>query len=188
MSSRDIILKLWKIQYHLPPKLAIAVEKQTTLLMGTVFLNALFTKHLLLQLLINITMVLKKILSKNVTITINVLLQTSSKEYWIQNKERNINYFINCDIAMKLQKYVCGSQKYDLCICENLLIARADHNVLFNNSDELVLKCRHRNKIRYSIQFGLCNYSCFSFLGINIIENRLMIGGMKRSAMVICCS
>ena len=42
----------------------------------TVFLNALFTKHLLLQLLINIFMVLVKILSKNVTITtINVLLE-----------------------------------------------------------------------------------------------------------------
>ena len=89
---------------------------------------------------------------------------------------------------MKLQKYVCGSQKYDLCICGNLLIARADHNFLLNNSDELVSKCPHRNKRRYSIQFGLCNYSCFSFLGINIVENRLMIGGMKHSAMVICCS
>ena len=43
--------------------------------MVTVFLNALFTKHLLLPLLVKITMVLVKILSKNVTITINVLLE-----------------------------------------------------------------------------------------------------------------
>ena len=41
--------------------------KQTVLWMVTVFLNALFSKHLLVQLLINITMVLVKILSKNVT-------------------------------------------------------------------------------------------------------------------------
>ena len=48
---------------------------------------------------------------------------------------------------MKLQKYVCGSQKCHLCICEKLLIARADPNVLLNKrDDELVSKCRHRNK------------------------------------------
>ena len=56
--------------------LAIAVEKQIVLWMTTVFLNALFTKHLLVQpLLINITMELVKILSKNVSITITVLLE-----------------------------------------------------------------------------------------------------------------
>ena len=38
-------------------------------------LNALFTKNLLVQLLMIITMVLVKILSKNVTITIIVLLE-----------------------------------------------------------------------------------------------------------------
>ena len=47
---------------------------------------------------------------------------------------------------MKAQKYVCGSRKCDLCICEKLLIARADPNVLLNKRDELVSKCRHRNK------------------------------------------
>ena len=48
---------------------------------------------------------------------------------------------------MKLQKYVCGSQKCHLCICEKLLIARADPNVSLNKrDDELVSKCRHRNK------------------------------------------
>ena len=75
MSSENIILKLSKVHYHLPPKLVIVVKKQTLLWMVTVFLNDLFTKHLLVQLLINITMVFVKILSKNVTITINVLLE-----------------------------------------------------------------------------------------------------------------
>ena len=37
-------------------KLAIAVEKQTVLWLVTVFLSALITKHLLIQLLIHITM------------------------------------------------------------------------------------------------------------------------------------
>ena len=31
-------------------------------------------------------------------------------------------------------------------ICEKLLIARVDPNVLLNKRDELVSKCRHRNK------------------------------------------
>ena len=43
---------------------------------------------------------------------------------------------------MKSQKYVCGSRKCDLCICEKLLIARANPNVLLNKRDER----RHRNK------------------------------------------
>ena len=63
--------------------------------------------------------------------------------------ERERYYFINWDIAMKAQKYVCGSRKCDLCICEKLLIARADPNVLLNKRDELVSKYRHRNKFTF---------------------------------------
>ena len=44
-------------------------------------------------------------------------------------RERDNNCFINWDIAMKSQKHVCGSRKCDLCVCEKLLIARADPNV-----------------------------------------------------------
>ena len=61
-------------------------------------------------------------------------------------KERDINYFINWDIAMKSQKYVCGSRKCNLCICEKLFIARADPNVLLNKRDELVSKYQQRDK------------------------------------------
>ena len=75
MSSVNIILKLWKIQHHLPPKLAIVVKKQIVLWMTTVFVNDLFRKHLLVQLLVNITMELVKILSKNISITIIVILE-----------------------------------------------------------------------------------------------------------------
>ena len=52
--------------------------------------------------------------------------------------ERERYYFINWDIVMNPHKYVCESRKYDLCICEKLLIARADPNVLLNKRDELV--------------------------------------------------
>ena len=68
-----------------------------------------------------------------------------SKYVW-ELKEKNINYFINWDIAMTAQKHVCGSRKCNLRICETLLIARSDANVLLNKRDELVSKCRHSNK------------------------------------------
>ena len=60
--------------------------------------------------------------------------------------ERERYYLINWNIAMKSQKNVCGSRKCDLCICEKLLISREDPNVFLNKRDELVSKCRHRNK------------------------------------------
>ena len=200
MSSRNIIIKLRKTQHHLPPKLATAVEKQTVLWMITVFLNALFTKHLLLQLLIIIFMVLVKILSKNVTITtINVLLEieknTELSKYVWKLKKRVVNYLINWDIAMKSQNYVCGLRKCDFCTCVKLLIARADLNVFLNKPDDPVLKWRHRNnllwialkidKIIYTIR--CMKLYLFFFLSINIVENYLMTGDMKHSVMVICC-
>ena len=110
----------------------------------------------LIQLLINTTMVLVKTLSTNVTVSINVLLEinlmkknTKLSKYVRELKERDINYFTNLDIAMKSQKNAWGSQKRkcDLCICEKLLIARADTNVLLNKRDGLVLKCQHRNNL-----------------------------------------
>ena len=68
-----------------------------------------------------------------------------SKYVW-ELQEKEINYFINWNIAMKSHKYVCRSRKCNLCICEKLLISRAYPNVLLNKRDELVSKCRHRNK------------------------------------------
>ena len=68
-------------------------RKRAVLWMVTVFLNALFTKHLLVQLLINITMVLVRILSKNVTITINVLLEINL-----------VKRTLNCHVYMGIEK------------------------------------------------------------------------------------
>ena len=68
-----------------------------------------------------------------------------SKYVW-ELKDKDVNFSINWDIAMKSHKYVCGSRKCDLCICEKLLIARGDPYVLLNKRDELVSKCRHTNK------------------------------------------
>ena len=168
--------------------------------MVTVFVRALFANHQLLQLLINITLVLVKTLSKNVTITISVLIEmTKSREkstelsnYVWELKEKDINYFINWDMAMKSQKYICGSRECELCISGKLLIARADTNVLLNTLDELPSKDRHgvkftlkcfRDNLYYSVYVTILAF----FAGINIEENNLMIGNMKHSVMVICC-
>ena len=72
--------------------------------------------------------------------------KTELSKYVWELKEKDIYYFINWDIAMKSHKYVCGSRKCDLCICESLLIARADPNVLLNKRDEFLSKCHHRKK------------------------------------------
>ena len=62
-----------------------------------------------------------------------------SKYVW-ELKEKDINYLINWNIAIKLQKYVCGSRKCDFCIFEKLLISRADPNVFLNKRDEVFSK------------------------------------------------
>ena len=51
---------------------------------------------------------------------------------WKRDRERKreINYFINWDISMKLPTDVCGSRKCDLCICDKVLIAGAYPKVL----------------------------------------------------------
>ena len=38
---------------------------------------------------------------------------TELYKYVWKLKERDINYSINCDIAMKSKKYISGSQKWD---------------------------------------------------------------------------
>ena len=47
---------------------------------------------------------------------------------------------------MKAHPYICGTRKCDLCLCEKLLIARANSPSLLNKQDELVSKCCHMNK------------------------------------------
>ena len=63
---------------------------------------------------------------------------TELSKYVCELKEGDINYYINWNIAIKSQRYVCGSQKCDLCICGKLLIARVDPNVLLNKRDKII--------------------------------------------------
>ena len=68
-----------------------------------------------------------------------------SKHIW-ELKDNNIPYQLKWCIAYKARPYVCGSKKCDLCLSEKLAIIKADPSSLLNTRDELVSKCRHRNK------------------------------------------
>ena len=68
-----------------------------------------------------------------------------TKHVW-EVKEKGINYFIDWDIAIKLQKYVCGSGKFNLCIFERLFIRRTAPNFFLNKREGLVSEYRHRDK------------------------------------------
>ena len=61
-------------------------------------------------------------------------------------KEKHKNYTIDWLIAMKAHPSICGTRKCDLCLCEKLMIARANSASLLNKRDELVSKCCHMNK------------------------------------------
>ena len=81
--------------------------------------------------------------------------------------------------------YICGTRKCDLCLCEKLLIARANSATLLNNRDELVSKCRHMNKFtlkcfknRKSVILMILLVTIYSFrfrYKTNIVDH-LMIG------------
>ena len=71
---------------------------------------------------------------------------TELSNYIWKLKENVENYTIDWLIAMKANPYICGTRKGDLCLCEKLMIARANSASLLNKRDELVSKCRHMNK------------------------------------------
>ena len=72
---------------------------------------------------------------------------TSEKSF----KERYNNYTSSFrsksrQKSMKAHPYICGKRTCDLCLCEKLLISRANSASLLNKRDELVSKCCHMNK------------------------------------------
>ena len=78
----------------------------------------------------------------------NKLRQKSTElsNYIWELKENGVNYTIDWLIAMKVHPYICGARKWNLCLREKLVIARANSASLLNKRDELVSKCRHMNK------------------------------------------
>ena len=69
-----------------------------------------------------------------------------SKHIW-DLKDNNINYTLRWSIESFASPYKCGSKRCDLCLTEKLyIIIKADTRHLLNKRNELISKCRHKNK------------------------------------------
>ena len=77
---------------------------------------------------------------------------TELAKYVWKLHDKSDPYNISWSVATKAHPYVCGSRKCDLCLSEKVLIAQGDPEVMLNKRDELISKCRHRNK------YTLANY------------------------------
>ena len=68
-----------------------------------------------------------------------------SRHIW-SLKDNNINYTLRWAIESFASPYKCGSKRCDLCLTEKLYIIKADTRHLLNKRNELISKCRHKNK------------------------------------------
>ena len=68
------------------------------------------------------------------------------KHLWKLKKNKNIPYNITWSITAHASAYQIGTRKCDLCITEKYIIARAEQKNLLNKRNEIMGKCRHRNK------------------------------------------
>ena len=67
-----------------------------------------------------------------------------SKHIW-ELQDKGINFKVKWSVAAYASTYRCGSRRYDLCLTEKYVIARANHTNLLNKRTELISKCRHKN-------------------------------------------
>ena len=68
-----------------------------------------------------------------------------SKLVW-KLKDGNEPYELSWSIASSAIPYKCGGSRCDLCATEKLLIIMAEPGSTINKRDEIVSKCRHKNK------------------------------------------
>ena len=57
------------------------------------------------------------------------------KRKWCESHNRLVNCY-------QSNPKICRTKKFDLCLCEKLMIARGNSVSLLNKRDELVSKCR----------------------------------------------
>ena len=68
-----------------------------------------------------------------------------SKYVWYL-KDKGEDFITKWSVAAKASPSICGSKRYDLCLTEKLLIAKADPRTLLHKKSKIVSKCRRRNK------------------------------------------
>ena len=72
--------------------------------------------------------------------------ETELSKYIWQLKDNGTDYSLSWSILSRSKPYQGGGNPCDLCLTEKLLINKADSSHLLNKRDELISKCRHRNK------------------------------------------
>ena len=60
--------------------------------------------------------------------------------------DKGIGYSIKWDVETYCSPYKCGTRKCDLCLTEKCKIVQSDPKKTLNSRNELLSKCRHRNK------------------------------------------
>ena len=71
---------------------------------------------------------------------------TELSKYCWKLKEEKKNFEIKWSIAARAQPYKNGNKICNLCLNERLLIARSDEEHMLNKRNEILGKCRHKNK------------------------------------------
>ena len=138
--------------------------------MVTIFLNALLTKYLLIQLLINITLVLVKTLSKNVRISINPLLEinlvikTLNCPSMYRNWKREILIILLIWVLLWNSRNMFGNH-------ENVIYAIVRRSSFLG---QILMFCSINVMMMFSpnvdieiILFSVCNYTVYNLLIIH---------------------
>ena len=80
----------------------------------------------------------------------NHVNDTELSKYLWKLKEENADYNLQWSIKAYASPYKCRARKSDLCLTEEMIIARSDPKNLLNKRTELFSNCRHRNKFLLS--------------------------------------
>ena len=76
---------------------------------------------------------------------------TRLSAYVHELEDQNQSFDIKWSIQAKMNPYVCGSRKCNLCLTEKYEILKMDPKKSLNKRNEIANKCQHRAK------FKLCN-------------------------------
>ena len=63
------------------------------------------------------------------------------------NTELPTGTTIKWNIAARAQPYQCGTRRCELCLTEKMIL-NSDPDMFLNNRNELISKCRHKNKFK----------------------------------------
>ena len=76
---------------------------------------------------------------------------TTLSSYVWSLRDRGCDFSVKLEIMKRMNPYVGGASKCNLCLSEKLLILESDRKSLLNERSEILSKCRHKSK------FLLCN-------------------------------